>query len=572
MTAPRPIPPSLARWLAPATLVLLVVAAAFTGLGNQWVQDDLPIISVNDRVHSFAAPWRHFAEAYWPSPYPSELYRPLTIILFAAEWSVGGGNPVLFRVVSILLYALATLAVFALGRRLLPPGAAWLAAALFAVHPVHVEAVAVAVNQAELLVGGLMALLTALYIDRRRRGPLAPGWSLGFAAAFLAGGLVKEHALMLPGLLAAAELTVIADPRPWRERLRGLRLHYLLLVLMAVVVVLARDAVLIGNTKGTFTAEALIGLSLPQRALTMLGVVPEWVRLLVWPAHLQADYSPSEIVGATGWGMAQTLGALLLVVLAAQAWLQRRRRPTVAFGIMWIAIGLFPVSNVLVPTGIVLAERTLFLASIGAVLAGTDALWAVGQRLYTRSSLLRIALGTAIGGVLLMGATRSASRQQVWSDLPTLWHQTLIDAPLSYRAHHAYAQILFAAKAQRSAEFHYRRSMELFPAAWVVTRDLADKYRESGQCEPAVRLYRQLLRLSPENVAGRGALIACLFHLGEYAAAGREARIGVEFGYQPKTFALYATVADSALRIGAPAGTISAPPPVDSFVPRPPTP
>ena len=67
--------------------------------------------------------------------------------------------------------------------------------------------------------------------------------------------------------------------------------------------------VLGGDTKGSFTAEALGGLGVGGRALTMLTVVPEWFRLFLWPAHLRADYSPQEIVAATQWGMDQTFGA-----------------------------------------------------------------------------------------------------------------------------------------------------------------------------------------------------------------------------------------------------------------------
>src|ERR1019366_7020603 len=129
--------------------------------------------------------WHLFTQAYWPAPYPRELYRPLTSALLAMEWVAGGGRPVLFRIVSILIYVGAVLAVYRLARRLLDPRAAWLAAALFAVHPVHVEAVAVAINQAELIVGAILALLIATYIDRRRSSQaLTPRWIAAMAGSY----------------------------------------------------------------------------------------------------------------------------------------------------------------------------------------------------------------------------------------------------------------------------------------------------------------------------------------------------------------------------------------------------
>ncbi len=136
------------------TLIALTLASSVTNLGNSFVQDDIPIVKTNLLVHSLRI-WQLFTQAYWPSPYPRELYRPMTSSMLAMEWVVGGGRPVVFRIVSILLYLGAALAVYRLAQRVLAPGAAWLAAALFAIHPVHVEAVAVAVNQAELVVGAL---------------------------------------------------------------------------------------------------------------------------------------------------------------------------------------------------------------------------------------------------------------------------------------------------------------------------------------------------------------------------------------------------------------------------------
>jgi hypothetical protein len=160
--------------------------------------------------------------------------------------------------------------------------------------------------------------------------------------------------------------------------------------LVAVSFVGIRSAALGGDVKGSFTAEALTGLGIGGRALTMLQVVPEWFRLFLWPEHLRADYSPNVIVTATHWGVAQTFGVTLLLAAVVLAWVCRRARPAVTFGILWTAVGLVLVSNLIVATGIVLAERTLFLATIGVVIAGGDLLWSLGSRLYQTGSFGRI--------------------------------------------------------------------------------------------------------------------------------------------------------------------------------------
>ncbi len=561
---PGPVATSPARWGPALGLTLLVLASTWAGVGNGWVQDDLPIIFVNALVHSLGNLGQLFTHSYWPAPYPPDLYRPMAMVGFALQWSVAGGEPLVFRLVSIALYLVVTLALWRLALRLLPRGPAWVVAALFAVHPVHVEAVAVAVNQGELLVALVLILGMNAWIDRRKAGaPTGGWWGARLAAAYFVGILIKEHAVVFPALLAALEFTVLDDRRPFGTRLREHRQFLLGAALAVVLAVAMRDQVLAGNTRGSFTAEALEGLGVGGRALTMLSVVPEWARLLIWPRHLQADYSLQEIVPATGFGAAQLLGTALLLLAIVILLACRRRLPVAAFGVGWLAIALGPVHNVLVPTGIVLAERTLFLGSAGFLLGGVALLAGARERVAARWPRgTRGVVLAGLGALLAMGISRSTSRQRVWHDLPTLWRQTLTDAPLSYRAHHAWAEILFKGGAKGPAEQHFRRAIALHPRGWPVYLELADKYRLSGNCWPAVDLYTVALGLNPMHSAGRGSLIACLVHIGRYAEAAEAARIGVELGDAAETFARYAEVADSALRVGAPAESVKLPAPI----------
>lgn len=572
-------------WLLAVGLLLIVVACTWSGWGNHWVQDDIPIILDNPAAHSLGAALRAFFEPYWPAPYSRELYRPLTILLFGIQWSIGEGSPLLFRLVSTALYGGAVFALWRLGRRLLPPTWAWVVAALFAVHPVHVEAVAVAVNQAELLVAMIAILMVTAWIDRRRASlPTGGWWGLGMTASYLVAMLVKEHALVIPALIAALEWSVLNDRTPLFRRLSLHRFALSGAVLAAALMIVIRRVVLVGNTRGTFTAEGLVGSTMGGRALTMLGVVPEWFRLLLWPHHLQADYSPGEIVPAAGFGFPQLLGVVLLLVALTILIRCRHRLPIVAFGAAWLAIGLGPVHNVLVPTGIVLAERTLFLGSVGFVLGGVPLLVAGWKRVEgTDTRLAHSLAAVSLAVVLGLGISRSASRQRVWHDQATLWRQTVTDAPLSYRAHRGWAEVLFHGGAKGPAEQHYREAIALYPAGWPVYVDLADRYRIAGQCYPAIELYRQALVLAPNIPAGRASLVACLVHLGQYTEAASEARTGAALAREAKgnprldsvltrantTLLRYAAIADSAAAVKAVPGTVALPPPPESLPEQP---
>ena len=140
------------RWLAPAFVVLAACAVYLNSIGNGFALDDVFIIHQNARVHDVTA-WRYiWLTPYWPF-FGTELglYRPFIIFLYAVQWAIGGGATWVFHVGNVLLHATATLLVFLLLERLTPRTPALIGALIFAVHPVHTEAVANVVGQAEIV-------------------------------------------------------------------------------------------------------------------------------------------------------------------------------------------------------------------------------------------------------------------------------------------------------------------------------------------------------------------------------------------------------------------------------------
>ena len=543
-------------WLWPLLIALLAVVASLSGVGNQYVQDDIAVIWKNGEVHHLSGVGRLFTHSYWPPPFIPALYRPFASVVFMAQWLAGGGSPIAFRVVSYALYGLTCVGFFRLARVRLPLVVAAVVAALFAVHPVHVEAVAVAVNQSELLVGLLACVMVVLYVrERSRGGPLPTRTQLLLAGLYLTACLMKENALILPGLLIAAEVLLVPTDESIRDRLSFGRRPLLLLMLVAVVFYWVRTQVLGGSLAGTFVAEGLEGLTMSERAMAMLAVVPQWFRLLFWPAHLQADYSPAEIVAQTAWGPEHTLGALLLAASVFATLLSWRRAPMVAFGLVWCAIALFPTSNVLVPTGIVVAERTLFLPSIGMMLAVGGIAALVVARATPRARLL---LGAATGVLLALGMFRSITRHPVWHDQFGLWYHTANeDAPRSFHAHEALAEAYFQIGVGRMSEQEYQLAIQFAPPRLSrPMMEYGDRLRQSGFCYPAAQQYRKVIALRPNHIAARTALIACALDLGFYREAAYQARMATAYDWQRLVFQRALFTADSALRVGAPPGTV----------------
>jgi hypothetical protein len=552
-------------FVAPVSVALLAFLASATSLVNGFVYDDRPIILANPRVHTLAAWWRAFAQPYWPPDWGDTNYRPLTILSFAVQWAIGDGAPVVFHATSVALYLGATLAVLRLARFVLPPVPAWLAAALFAVHPVHVEAVGNVVGQAELVVAICTTLAVAAYVRLRiaRRGPTeggcvaAAGWGgphrrtvALIAALYAFACFSKETGFFLPGLLLAAEWTVVAarlEParRTLRARARELWVLYAACAVIGIGYLAIRRSVLGGFGDDPNTVIAM--LSTKARLLTMLGVVPEWARLLLWPSRLSADYSPAEISVVLDLAPALIPAALILVGLAVVAAGACTGTRVATFGLLWAAVALFPVSNLILRSGVIVAERTLFLPSVGVLLAiGAAAAW-MSRRVTDMALSWRRIATLPVALVLVLGVAKSASRQRVWRSHDDFNRSLIEDAPRSYRAQYMHGMWQFANGRRVEGERHVRTAIALFPYDAGPYTDLADQYREVGLCAPARELYRRAIALGVWGERARLGLVACLLRDADFVEASKEARRGVERGgREAGQFRRLLVVADSA--------------------------
>jgi protein O-mannosyl-transferase len=481
-------------------LVGLALASSLRGLGNGFVFDDEPIIAANPHIHDLHGIARVWASPYWPPELGGVLYRPVTMMAFATEWWAGHGSPFLFHAVNIALYVAVTAAVFALAARCLPVWAAWLAAALFAVHPVHVEVVANAVGQGELLAALAVVTAVAWYVARRlsESGNVRARDVVGLTVLFLVGCLSKEHAVVLPLLLIAAELTIVGE-RGDRRALWPLAAS---LAVAAVAYIVTRAVVLQGVI-GEIPAVEFRDASAWTRWWTMLAIAGQWLRLLLWPAHLAAIYSPPATPVLDG----PTLAIVPALVCIPLAILLAARVRGVAFGLAWAGICLLPTSNVIVPTGVFLSERTLFLPSVGVVISIAAGVVAIGLP-------RRIVMATA-AVLITMGLVRSVARQAVWHDDGRFFAQAVSDEPRSYAAHYQWARQLIAVGQWDAAMREAERAQQLFGGDAELAGVLGRAYAREGRCEQAVPLLRQAVARMPTRPFPRARLARCLEQLGE---------------------------------------------------------
>jgi hypothetical protein len=529
------------------TIVALALLASATSLGNGFAYDDRWIIAANPNVHDLGAWWEVFGETYWPATRNAALYRPLTILAYVIEWAVGGGTPLIFHTINVVLYGAASVMVYFLAGQLLPRSAAWVAAALFAVHPVHVEAVGNVVGQAELWSSIAVIGAMTLYLRGRRDGlPLDRETRFVIVGLYFVGMFFKENGIVLPALLVAAEAFAVRDRRPWRLRFGELASLCVWLTLLALVFLWIRIAVT-GEIGGDVEHPALRTLVMSERAWVMLALAPEFARLLLWPQHLFADYSPRHVPVLPSMHPDHAPGALLILCLLVLAIVSVRRFPLVTFALAWIAITMAPTANILLPTGILIAERTLFLPSVAVVIAVAGLVpWCLAQ-LRQSSRSARTAAAGVLTVLLGAGAAKSAERQWAWKDSETVFRTLASDAPASFKAHYAHGGMLWEARRPGEAEREWRMAIALFPGYFGVYQDLAHKYREAHVCPAAIPLYKTALKIEPALPYSRVGLAACYLELAQWRNARTEARIAIGEGMYRRAFEYMIDRADSAL-------------------------
>jgi hypothetical protein len=432
-------------------VVLCALVPHLPALWNRFAMDDLYIIAWNPLVHSMSGVFSAFAGPYWPPDLGGQMYRPLALASFALTWGIAGDHPLLFHAMNLLWHAGVAVVVTMLARRLDGVRAALAAGLVFAIHPVHVEAIANVIGLGELMAAAGVCL--AVYAAVVRQSVVLS--SLGL----LLGLLSKENAVVAPGLIVWA--WIIGVSRPSQRRMVEFAASW---VVIAGAYLALRGIVLAPYARLHATAPVFLGETAFAGRLTAVAALTDVLRLLVLPITLRVDYSPAErtIVRSLVDGRF-VLGLLCLAlwaVLLVLAW--RKGRKVEAFGLGWIAIAFLPVSNLLFSTGVLLAERTLYLPSAGLAMAAGATLARLPD------SRLRLIIPLLV----LAGGIRSAVRVPVWRDDFAVTQSILVDSPESYRGparmamiYQSHRQPLQALGALREAAHIYDRDPTLFIAA-----------------------------------------------------------------------------------------------------------
>ena len=460
--------------------------------------DDVWIIAQNDRVHRLWDLRGILLTPYWPF-FGTELglYRPFAILAYALQWAAGGGASWLFHLVNILLHALASVLVLLLLRAFVPLAAALAGALLFAVHPVHTEAVANVVGQAELITA--VAVLAICVLHLRRPPGAAVSWRLRVAYALLFALALgtKENVVVLPALLVLLDLAqrrISLTARGVVRYVDAMAFTFLLLGATLAAYLLFRFEALEGQLIGMDANPALPFLREEYRVLNALRAFPEFVRLLVYPLRLSADYLPAVILPVESFTPMTLLGLVILVALVFLT-LLAPWRAALALPAGWFLLTIVTVSNLFFPVGVLVAERTLYLPSVALAMA-VALLWEPIRARAEPGARRALAAGFLV--VLAAAAARTWLRNPDWDSTSTIYDAVARQHPQSYRAQWALAGTHWELGNLRTAAERYDLAYMIYPRDSQFLVEYANFFVAIGNYRRALELLEQSRAMHPD--------------------------------------------------------------------------
>jgi tetratricopeptide (TPR) repeat protein len=495
--------PALARLL----LVLITIFPSINTMTAGFVLDDMPLIVENSKLHAVSSLGAVWTSGYWPDRVGLTLYRPVIETLWLFLWTAGEGRAVVFHVVNVCLAAAVTLLIYELllvtnvsdsGRS--QSFTAFAAAAIFAVLPVHTEAVASIVGSAELLavLFGCLALLAF----RRNRAWLA---LLLFALAVFS----KESAA------AIAAIGWFIAPRP-RSR------HTYTAIGAASIIALA----LICRTMVATAPPFIPPIDNPTallpafpRILTALWVQCLYLGKTIFPITLSADYSYKEVplvMGLTdlrAWfGIALCVAAVFIVLKRPVRRATRSQVREPSLRIVWraaaVAVVLWviffsPTANILFPIGTLMAERLTYAPSIAIALLFSAFLSTVAETVGARTAWAALAILVVLYGM------RTEVRNRDWHDADVFYRVLVRTAPNSCKSHYFYGTLLASEGDDSGAVREYDRAIAIFAAYSEAYHNRGNALARLGRYNEAMESFRLCLRFDPGH-AGAARNLATL--------------------------------------------------------------
>jgi protein O-mannosyl-transferase len=507
----------LSRAWAIGLALVAVTVVAFEGIRHlDFVAYDDPKY-VTDNIHVLGGlTWTNirwaFTTVYGPYWHPLTLISHMADIELFGLWA--GGH----HLVNGFLHLVNTVLLFLLLRRLTGSSArSGIVAALFAVHPLHVESVAWVTERLDVLSTCFFLLTIWAYVAYVSRPSL--GRYLGVVAVYVCGLMSKPTLITLPVVLLLLDVWPLgriqwaagSPPPPVSD--------FLTVVMRRVREKLPLIVLALAGAVGTLIYESRHGsvtgidlLPVGERIANAFVWYITYLGRMFWPAHLSAFYPyPREM--PAWWVIA---GAIAIVAtVSAFAWRLRARAPYFFVGWAWYLVTLLPLVGLVQAADQATADRFTYIPLIGIFIALTWGISALVGR-WPRGCVVAEA-AAAVVVVVLVPVTRAQVR--VWQNTTTLWTNAIAATRDNHRAHAGLGQALLEAKRPDAALVEIAEAIRIYPDVPTYHNDLGLAMNELHRTDEAMASYREALRLDPNFAQAQTNLGYVLASAGQFDEA-----------------------------------------------------
>jgi tetratricopeptide (TPR) repeat protein len=507
-----------AKWYA--ALGLLAMIPYLNTLWFSFVYDDEYQIVDNPYLRSFHYIKQILTTAVWSfknASVQTSYYRPLMSLEYLVLYQIYGPLAYVFHAANVLTHVAVVLMLFALTRRLFhSEPLALVAAALFAVHPIHTEPVAWVASVSDLQLGFFVLAAFWFYLDMGDSARKRWWTPLALSGSFLLALLSKEPAFMFPVVAVIYEHLFRTDREQttWREKLRryspllALNVLYLSLRTWSIGALLPRAQ----RPNLGWGASLLSGFSL-------LG---DYLNKLVWPARLTAFYPFLAARNMLNPGVLAGIAWLLAIAfVCVLSWKSER---LVTLAAIWLLVILAPALNARWIAANVFADRYAYLPSVGfcwMVAWGGMRLWNSTehrpQPRWARVALAIIAL--SICGVLTL---RVVTRNRVWRDEISLYTDALQYDPYNSTVRADLGGAYWNARRDADAMREWNLALANDPKNLLVLGDLGYAAVAHGKYSEAVTLLQRALHQNPNYTSSVLSLARAFDGLHDPADAEKE--------------------------------------------------
>ena len=533
--------PRITHWMGIAFACVAVLLYANT-LQHGYALDDFPTIYGNRLTMSGVKgipTLLHTAYWYGFDGQNDWLYRPLSMVMFAIEWQLAPNTPALGHWINVLVYALSAVVLFRFLRELFDTfhiAVPLAVSLLWIAHPIHTEVVANIKSRDELL-AFLFSILTIRECVRYVKAPHRHQLTLAGCYFFLAL-LAKESPITL---IAIVPLTLFVFTRADAARLGRVMVP---IAIAAATYLAIRSSVLTSQIGGG--AISLIDNSLvaapdfAHREATAFYIAAKYLALLFLPHPMSSDYSFRQIP-IVGFDNPIAIGSLILhVALGVFAVMRLTRKDPVGYGILFYLVGMSLVANVLFLTRSTMADRFLFMPSLGfcivvvvvlARLLAVDVRSRAHDAAVPEPSSLSKPFAMLIGCVLIAYTLQTWARNPDWENDTTIFAADATHSPNSARVHflngnHALQELKqgkVPVSLQRQLYFlvmkEFRRAIELYPAYAEPHVGIGEAYTLGGDFPAAIDWYRRIVTRNPRYGVGHRLLGNAFFATQQYDSA-----------------------------------------------------